>query len=279
MVLAAARKEAKRRGQTLVCDKLAPPASLHLRGFSNDRNEIKMSDALTGKDQEGDVETALLDAELFIKYHALERAVRRLRIAIERSPRSIQLRERLREITQTKFPADAARQCLALASLYIEREELQTAHDRLLEAKNLDPRISIAPGLDAIRRARRPQLQQSETTTERLVVERPKSTFSGDLASVSIFDTVQVIENSRLTGTLAIISDARSGRVFFNEGRIVGAETGETTGVSAFRKVVELTSGTFDFEKSVKEFPVTINAASNTNLILDSLRQLDEEKT
>ncbi|HEV7375797.1 MAG TPA: DUF4388 domain-containing protein [Pyrinomonadaceae bacterium] len=237
-----------------------------------------MSDALTGKDQEGDVETALLDAELFIKYHALERAVRRLRIAIERSPRSIQLRERLREITQTKFPADAARQCLALASLYIEREELQTAHDRLLEAKNLDPRISIAPGLDAIRRARRPQLQQSEATTERLVVERPKSTFSGDLASVSIFDAVQVIENSRLTGTLAIISDARSGRVFFNEGRIVGAETGETTGVSAFRKVVELTNGTFDFEKSVKEFPVTINAASNTNLILDSLRQFDEEK-
>jgi len=237
-----------------------------------------MSDVLTGKDQEGDVETALLDAELFVKYHALDRAVRRLRVAIERSPRSIQLRERLREITQAKFPADAARQCLALASLYIEHEELQIAHDRLLEAKSLDQRISIAPGLDAIRRARRPGSQQSEAMAEHRVVERPKSTLSGDLAFVSIFDAVQVIENSRLTGTLAITSDARSGSVFFNEGRIVGAETGETTGVDAFRKVVEVTSGTFDFEKSVKEFPVTINAASNTNLILDSLRQLDEEK-
>lgn len=237
-----------------------------------------MSDALTGKDQEGDVETALLDAELFIKYHAPERAIKRLRTALERSPRSIQLRERLREITQGRHPEEAARQCLALASLYIEREELQTAHDRLLEAKTLDSRISIAPGLDAIRRARRPNVQQSEPGSERRVLERPKSTFSGDISVVSIFDAIQVIENSRLTGALAITSNTRLGRLHFNEGRIVGAETGETTGEDAFRKIIEATSGTFDFEKSVKEYPVTINAASNTNLILDSLRQLDEEK-
>jgi hypothetical protein len=159
---------------------------------------------------------------------------------------------------------------------------LQTAHDRLIEAKNLDPRISIAPGLDAIRRARRPNLpqgaQQQQVVAPRRVVEKPKSTFAGDLSVVSIFDAMQVIENSRLTGALAIVTDARAGRVYFNEGRIVGAETGEATGEDAFRKVVEATSGSFDFEKSLKEFPITINAISNTNLILDSLRLLDEEK-
>jgi hypothetical protein len=237
-----------------------------------------MSDALTGKNQEGDIETALLDAELFLKYQAPERALNRLRTALERSPRSIALRERLREISASRYPEEAARQCLALASLYIERDELQTAHDRLLEAKTLDPRISIAPGLDAIRRARRPNLQQNEQVVERHVIERPRSTLGGDLSAVSIFDAVQVLENSRLTGTLIITSDARSGQVFFNEGRIVGAESGGMTGEDAFRKIVELTSGTFDFERSAKEFPVTINVASNTNLILDSLRQLDEEK-
>ncbi|HKR02757.1 MAG TPA: DUF4388 domain-containing protein [Pyrinomonadaceae bacterium] len=238
-----------------------------------------MSEQLSGKEQqEGDVETALLDAELFLKYHAPERALLRLRTALERSPRSIQLRERLREIAQGKHPEEAARQCLALASLYIEREELQTAHDRLLEAKNLDPRISITPGLEAIRRARRPNLQQNETPTRSRPVEKSKVTFGGDLSAVSIFDAVQVIENARLTGALTISGDARSGRIHFNEGRIVGAETGAVTGEEAFRKIVEVTSGSFDFEKSVKEFPVTINAASNTNLILDSLRQLDEEK-
>ena len=237
-----------------------------------------MSDALTDKQQEGDVETALLDAELFIKYQAPERAIKRLRTALERTPRSIQLRERLREIALAKHPEEAARQCLALASLYIEREELQAAHDRLLEAKNLDPRISIAPGLDAIRRARRPSVQQAEPVANRPTPVSPKSTFGGDLSVISIFDAMQVIENSRLTGALSIVSDTRAGRVNFNEGRIVGAETGETTGEEAFRKIVEATNGTFDFELSVKDFPVTINAASNTNLILDSLRQLDEEK-
>ena len=237
-----------------------------------------MDDALTGKNQEGDVESALLDAELFVKYQAPDRAIRRLRAALERNPRSLQLRERLREITQATHPEEAARQCLALASLYIEREELQTAHDRLLEAKNLDPRISIAPGLDAIRRVRRPNLQQHEPVAEAHVVERPRYTFSGDLASISIFDAVQVIENSRLTGVLVMTSDARSGRVFFNEGRIVGAESGQTTTIDAFRLLVEVTSWSFDFEKSIREFPVTIESASNTNLSLDSLRQLDEEK-
>lgn len=238
-----------------------------------------MSDTSASKNQDGDIETALLDAELFIKYQAPERAVRRLRTALERSPRSIQLRERLREISAARHPEEAARQCLALASLYIEREELQTAHDRLLEAKNLDPRISIAPGLDAIRRARRPNLQPGDQTIERRIPERPKFTLTGDLASISIFDAVQALENSRLTGVLAITSVAHSGSVFFNEGRIVGAEAGAVTGTDAFRKLVEVTSGTFDFEKSAQAFPVTINAASNTNLILDSLRQLDEEKS
>ena len=237
------------------------------------------NDALTAKEQEGEVETALLDAELFLKYQAPERAVKRLRDALQQSPRSIQLRERLREISARKHPEEAARQCLALASLYIEREEFQTAHDRLLEAKNLNPRISITPGLEAIRRARRPQSQQVEAAPARRMVERRRATLAGDLSAVSIFDAVQVLENSRLTGTLSIASNVRSGRVLFNEGRIVGAETGDMTGEEAFRKIVEVTSGAFEFEKSLKEFPVTINAASNTNLILDSLRQLDEEKT
>jgi hypothetical protein len=239
-----------------------------------------MSDALTSSNQEGEVETALLDAELFLKYQAPDRAINRLRSALERSPRSIPLRERLREITTTRHPEEAARQCLALASLYIERDELQTAHDRLLEAKTLDPRISIAPGLDAIRRARRPAAQSNEPPVARHVTERIKPTiFGGDLSAVSIFDAIQVLENSRLTGALAITSEARTGQVFFNEGRIVGAETGGMKGEDAFRKIVELTTGTFDFEKSAKEFPITINVASNTNLILDSLRQLDEEKS
>src|ERR1700754_1675975 len=102
---------------------------------------------------EGEIETALLDADLFVKYKAPERAIRRLRTALERHPRSIRLRERLREVAAAnKHPEESARQCLALPSLYIERDEFDVAYDRLLEAKALDARINIASGLEAIRR-------------------------------------------------------------------------------------------------------------------------------
>jgi len=89
---------------------------------------------------------------------------------------------------------------------------------------------------------------------------------------------MQVIENSRLTGALTIHGPGRRGSVLFNEGRIVEAECGAEKGAAGFRLVVEVTSGSFDFEKSAAEFPVGIQALSNTNLILDTLRQMDEDK-
>ena len=235
-----------------------------------------MNDSQTNKQQAGDVESALLDADLFVKYKAPARAVQRLQTALELRPRSIQLRERLREVCASHGqPEEAARQCLALASLYIEREDFESAHERLLESKQLDPRINIAPGLDAIRRARRPDLPHH--ATEIRAEAHAPSTFSGDLSIISIFDAIQVLENARLTGALDINNQSEHGRVLFNEGRIVGAEAVDLTGEDAFRRIVEATSGMFDFKLAGQEFPVTISAASNTNLILDSLRQIDEE--
>lgn len=230
------------------------------------------------KEAVGEVETALLDAELFIKYGAPERAMKRLRTALERSPRSISLRERLREVAAShKHPEEAARHCLALASLYIERDNFDAAHDRLLEAKQLDTRISIASGLEAIRRARHPELQTQAPAKAGPKTRKTSVTFGGDLSLISVFDAVQALENSRLTGTLTLVNSAQSGKVFFNEGQIVGAESGNLTAHEAFRQVIEITGGTFDFQKSGESFPVTIEAPSNTNLILDSLRQADEE--
>lgn len=225
-----------------------------------------------------EVDTALLDAELFVKYKAPERAIKRLRAALERMPRSIPLRERLREVTVTyKHPDEAARQCLALASLYIEREDFDGAYDRLLEAKQLDPRINIASGLEAIRRARRPEPPGPKTEAAAPHISR-QATIAGDLAAISFFDVVQVLENAKLTGVLVLSGEAQTGQIFLNEGRIVGAESAGAKGESAFRFIVEITSGTFEFEKSKQDFPVTIQATSNTNLLLDTLRLLDEKK-
>src|SRR5687767_15312261 len=163
-----------------------------------------------------EVEAALLDAELFMKYQATDRAIKRLRTALEMSPRSLKLRERLREIcTSHKHVEEAARQCLALASLYIEREDFDTAHDRLLEAKQLDQRINIAGGLEAIRRARRPDLKPVPAAEP--VFERKHFTLAGDLSCVSVFDAIQVIENARLNGLLTMSGEKHQGQVMFNE--------------------------------------------------------------
>ena len=70
------------------------------------------------------IESVLLDADLFVKYSSPEKAFTLLRESLERSPRSISLREKMRDIcVRQKNLDEAARQCLALVSLYIARED------------------------------------------------------------------------------------------------------------------------------------------------------------
>jgi hypothetical protein len=226
---------------------------------------------------ENTIESVLLDADLFVKYSSPEKAFELLRASLERSPRSIPLREKMRDIcVRQKNLNEAARQCLALVSLYIGREDFDLAYDRLQEAKLLDPRISVAPGLEAIRRARRPDFAVHRDKTPQKV--RTDVTFAGNLAFVSIFDAVQVIESAKMTGLLVIKSDLHLANVAFNEGKIVDAECNGKNGQPAFRDLVEINHGTFEFSVSETEFPVVIQVSSNTNFLLDVLTELDQER-
>jgi tetratricopeptide (TPR) repeat protein len=223
------------------------------------------------------IESVLLDADLFVKYSSPEKAFSLLRESIERSPRSISLREKMRDIcVKQKNLNEAARQCLALVSLYIAREDFDVAYDRLQEAKLLDPRISVAPGLEAIRRARRPDFAANRERAPQKI--RTDVTFAGNLAFVSVFDAVQVIENAKMTGLLVIKSDLHLANVAFNEGKIADAECNGKNGVAAFREIIEINGGTFEFSVSEHEFPVVIVVSSNTNFLLDVLTELDNER-
>lgn len=223
------------------------------------------------------IESVLLDADLFVKYRSPEKAFALLHSSLERSPRSISLREKLRDICiKQKNLNEAAKQCLALVSLYIGREEFDLAYDRLQEAKLLDPRVSVAPGLEAIRRARRPEFAVTRDKSPQKV--RTDVTFAGNLAYVSIFDAVQVIESSKMTGLLVLKSDLHLANVSFNEGKIVDAECNGNNGVVAFREIIEISQGTFEFTTSDHEFPVVIAISSNTNFLLDCLTELDNER-
>lgn len=225
------------------------------------------------------IESILLDADLFVKYKSPERAVQLLQEAIDRSPRSIPLREKMCQVCAASGQInEAARQSLALASLYITREDFESAYDRLQEAKLLDPRISIAPGLEAIRKAKHPEYAQSFTAVKTAPIEvRRDAVLAGNLALITIFDAIQAIENSKLTGTLALTDDNRAAKVNFNVGQIVDSQAAELSGTAAFSKVVEFTAGSFEFSLSETEFPVVIQATSNTNLLLDALSALDEQ--
>jgi hypothetical protein len=226
---------------------------------------------------ESTIESVLLDADLFVKYSSPEKAFELLRSSLERSPRSISLREKMRDIcVRQKNLNEAAKQCLALVSLYIAREDFDLAYDRLQEAKLLDPRISVAPGLEAIRRARRPDFAADRDKTPKKI--RTDVTFAGDLGYVSIFDAVQVIESAKMTGLLVIKADLHLANVAFNEGKNVDAECNGNNGVKAFRDIIEINSGTFEFSTSENEFPVIISVSSNTNFLLDVLTELDNER-
>jgi len=223
------------------------------------------------------IESVLLDSDLFVKYRSPEKAYTLLRDSIERSPRSIDLREKLRDICiKQKSHNEAAKQCLALVTLYIGREDFDLAYDRLQEAKLLDPRISVAPGLEAIRRARRPDFATTRDRSPQKV--RTDVTLAGNIGYVSIFDAVQVIENARMTGLMVLKSDMHLATVAFNEGRIVDAECNGRNGTIAFRDIIELNSGTFEFSTAENEFAVVINVSSNTNFLLDVLTELDNER-
>lgn len=215
---------------------------------------------------EFDPESAIIDAELLLKYRMISRAIEALERAIDSAPRHIGLREKLREVLiDNNRREQAAQRCLELASLYIQAENLEKANERLLEAKRLDPRVSVTGQLRDVRR-----VDPAPVSTQKIL--------SGNLTDVNLFDIMQIVENSRLTGALLINATAASGEIYFDEGQIVGASSGMGSGVKALSEIVGAVDGTFEFEKTSGEYERTIKATSNTALILDMLRAKDEEE-
>jgi hypothetical protein len=106
----------------------------------------------------------------------------------------------------------------------------------------------------------------------------PQRILAGSFADVNLMDIVQIIENNKMTGALLIALPDQKGGIYFNEGQIVGARAGSYTGVEALKKFIDVTEGVFEFKKTTFGFQRTIQASSNTGLILDLLRAKDEER-
>ena len=222
---------------------------------------------------EFDPESAIIDAELLVKYRMVNRAIETLERAIDSAPRHISLREKLREILIDAGKRDqAAQHCLALASLHISAGDLERANERLLEAKRLDPRVSVTGQLRDVRQCQTtpaPPLAPSRGQNQRIL--------SGSLADISLFDIIQILENSRITGIVQVVSSAASGEIYLQEGLIIGAKADVESGRRALTLLSGAADGSFEVEKNSRTFERTIQATSNTALILDLLRVKDEE--
>jgi hypothetical protein len=101
---------------------------------------------------------------------------------------------------------------------------------------------------------------------------------AGNFAVVSLFDIIQMIDNSRLTGALLIRLPDVSGEIHFNEGHIAGAVAGELMGMAALNRFLGATEGAFEFKKSSQKFERTIETTNNTALLLDLLPAREEDE-
>jgi uncharacterized protein DUF4388/PilZ domain-containing protein len=99
----------------------------------------------------------------------------------------------------------------------------------------------------------------------------------GNFAVVSMFDVIQLIENNRLGGELALLSPSASGEILFNDGQIVDANSGSESGLEALKSFLDVTAGTFEFKRSPTNYPRKIEALNNMSLMLDLLRVRDEQ--
>jgi hypothetical protein len=106
---------------------------------------------------------------------------------------------------------------------------------------------------------------------------RGENILLGCFSVINIFDVIQIIENSRVTGSLFLSLPDESGSIDFNQGKMVDAHAGELRGTEALRKLLDASDGSFEFNKTQGGFEQTIVANSNMSLILDLLRIRDEE--
>src|SRR4030095_1521948 len=84
-----------------------------------------------------------------------------------------------------------------------------------------------------------------------------------------------ILDNCQKTGQLQVSSEGQAGTIFFNAGRIVNAIYQEKAGEHAMYALVAVKGGTFEYQPSATAFDVVIHN-SNTNLLLEGLRLLDE---
>ena len=98
----------------------------------------------------------------------------------------------------------------------------------------------------------------------------------GDLAEIPPFCLFQVLEMGNMSGLLEIQSDDVTGRLWFQNGSPIHAETEKQAGFDAALTLAVAGTGQFRFQPQVGIDETTIHA-SVTELLLEACRNQDED--
>ena len=220
---------------------------------------------------EEDLENFIVDIELLEKFGQHHSAIARLEHVLKTCPKELRLRLKLKSLYfDRKMPKRAAQECLEIAKILQLQNQKEEANHYLREAQRLNPALS---------NARRDATAGSESPTSTHAKSNGQSEYvalKGDLSELGLLDVIQILDNAQKSGKLLISSEGQDGAIYFNSGRIVNASYQKKVGEQAVYALVGVKGGTFEYEPSDKAFEMVINN-SNTNLLLEGLRLLDEE--
>lgn len=215
-----------------------------------------------------DVDNFIVDIELLEKFGQHASAIGRLEHVLKQYPQEIKLRQKLKILYfDRKMPKRAAQECLEIAKILQHQDQKEEANKYLREAQRLNPVLSSA------RRDAAPATVKAAPATAAAAASY--AALKGDLSEIGLLDVIQMLDNCQKTGKLLISSERQAGTIFFNAGRIVNAIYQEKAGDQAMYALVAVKGGTFEYQPSATAFDVVIHN-SNTNLLLEGLRLLDE---
>ncbi len=100
----------------------------------------------------------------------------------------------------------------------------------------------------------------------------------GKLEEIGLGDVIQMLESARKTGVLRIRFTDREGQIFFHDGAMFHANFKDKTGQGAIIELFKLVGGDFMFDPKLPPNPPETLRGSNTGIVLEALRIIDEEK-
>ena len=101
--------------------------------------------------------------------------------------------------------------------------------------------------------------------------------FHGDVTGLSLSDVIQLNGNNGFSGCITVQNEARIGRIFFRDGKIVHAEQGGKVGEAAFNELMEWSSGHFSLEPNISTTSHTIQKSTQF-VLMEALRLIDEKR-